>query len=32
LVGDLDARIWRRLQEKGADEEGLLESVALPEF
>jgi SNF2 family DNA or RNA helicase len=32
LVGELDARIWRRLQEKGADEEGLIESVALPEF
>jgi SNF2 family DNA or RNA helicase len=32
LVGDLDARIWRRLQEKGQDEEGLIESVALPEF
>jgi hypothetical protein len=32
LVGELDARIWRRLQEKGADEEGLLEAVALPEF
>lgn len=32
LVGKLDARIWRRLEEKGADEEGLLESVALPEF
>lgn len=32
LVGELDSRIWRRLQEKGAEEEGLLESVALPEF
>jgi SNF2 family DNA or RNA helicase len=32
LIGDLDARIWRRLQEKGADEESLIESVALPEF
>jgi hypothetical protein len=29
LVGDLDSRIWRRLLEKGAEEEGLIESVAL---
>lgn len=32
LAGEIDHRIWRRLQEKGADEEGLIESVALPEF
>lgn len=32
LVGELDSRIWRRLQEKGADEEGLIESVALPDW
>lgn len=30
LIGQLDERIWLRLQEKGADEAGLIESVALP--
>lgn len=29
LIGKIDHRIWERLQEKGADEEGLIESVAL---
>lgn len=34
LIGEIDRRIWSRLQEKGADEEGLIESVALdlPDF
>lgn len=34
LIGKIDHRIWDRLQEKGADEEGLIESVALdlPDF
>lgn len=34
LIGRIDHRIWDRLQEKGADEEGLIESVALdlPDF
>lgn len=32
LCGALDRRIWEQLQEKGADEAELLESVALPDF
>jgi SNF2 family DNA or RNA helicase len=32
LAGEIDQRIWRRLQEKGEDEAGLIESVVLPEF
>lgn len=32
LVGALDRRIWDRLQEKGREEEGLIEAVALPGF
>jgi SNF2 family DNA or RNA helicase len=32
LGGEIDARIWQRLQEKGQDEEGLMEAVALPGF
>lgn len=32
LAGPIDIRIWDRLQEKGADEAALIESVALPEF
>lgn len=34
LIGDIDRRIWTRLQEKGEDEAGLIEAVALdmPDF